>query len=55
MWKRHLGQCNVKGVETLLNEKKKSQDTCKKSVFFWFYIEGINISDTLYKIQNFNL
>ena len=32
-------------------ENKKSKNTYKKSThFFWVYIEGINISNTLYKI-----
>ena len=51
-----LGQYNVKGVDMFLNEKKKSRNTSKNTYFFvLFYIEGINISDILWKIKNLNL
>ena len=42
-----LGQCNVKGVETIFQWEEKITKHLQKSNVFWLYIEGINISDIL--------
>ena len=38
----------------MIQEKKKSQNTCQKSTsMFWFQVKDIKIPDIFYKIQQF--
>ena len=55
MWKRHLGQYIVKSVENISRTTENHRTFAKKEPqFCWSPVKDINISDTIYKIQNLN-